>query len=62
MAFHDDIAHYTAAQIIAALGCPRGTAYDWLDGRRQPPDWQRRHWLAILSERVTPPAHRVAQP
>ena len=48
MSFRDDISSYTAAQIIAALGCPRGTAYDWLDGRREPPAWQQAHWLTVL--------------
>lgn len=46
------ISRYTAAQIMAALGCPRGTAYDWLDGRRHPPVWQQAHWLDVLARRV----------
>jgi len=48
MNFQKSLSGYTANQIIAAFGCPRGTAYDWLDGRRAPPEWQQRHWLAIL--------------
>jgi len=49
MSFDTDLADYTAAQIIAALGCPRSTAYDWKDGRREPPEWQQAHWLRILA-------------
>lgn len=48
MPFSDQLADYTAADIIAALNCPRGTAYDWKDGRREPPTWQQPHWLALL--------------
>jgi hypothetical protein len=49
MSFDTDLADYTAAQIIAALGCPRSTAYEWKDGRREPPSWQQPHWLAIIA-------------
>lgn len=48
MTFSSQLADYTAADIIAALNCPRGTAYDWKDGRREPPAWQQPHWLALL--------------
>ena len=48
MSFADQLANFTAAQIIDALGCPRGTAYDWLQGRREPPEWQQPHWLALI--------------
>lgn len=50
MSFQDDISIFTAAQIIATLGCPRATAYCWLDGYRMPPEWQQPHWLAILKK------------
>jgi hypothetical protein len=50
MSFAEQIAQFAAAQIIAATGCPRGTAYAWLDGTRQPPEWQRRHWVAIIKK------------
>lgn len=40
---------FTVAEIIAALGCPPPTAYQWKDGRRSPPEWQHPHWLAILN-------------
>jgi hypothetical protein len=46
--FSKQLTDYTATQIIAALNCPRGTAYDWKDGRREPPAWQQPHWLALL--------------
>ena len=48
MSFAADLADYTAAHIIAATGCPRGTAYDWKDGRREPPAWQQAHWFRIV--------------
>ena len=49
MSFAAHLSDYTAAQIIAATGSPRGTAYDWKDGRREPPAWQQPHWLAIIA-------------
>ncbi len=49
MSFADSLTDYTATQIIAATGCPRGTAYDWKDGRREPPAWQQPHWLSIIA-------------
>lgn len=60
MSFADKLADYTAAQIIAATGCPRGTAYDWKDGRREPPAWQQPHWLAIIA-RGTRKRHNKTQ-
>ena len=48
MDFKAKLTAFSAAEIIAALGCPRATAYQWLDGKRQPPTWQQPHWLAIL--------------
>ena len=48
MSFADDLADFTASEIQTILGCKRGTAYDWKDGRREPPEWQRVHWLRIL--------------
>jgi hypothetical protein len=50
MTFSELLNKYTVAQIIEATGCTRGTAYDWKCGRRNPPIWQQRHWLKILSE------------
>jgi hypothetical protein len=49
MSFAADLADYSAAQIIAALGCPRSTAYEWKDGRRQPPLWQQSVFLAVIA-------------
>ena len=59
MRFADQIADYTASQIVAALGCPRSTAYEWKDGRREPPAWQQPHWLAIIA-RGTQKMHNKA--
>jgi hypothetical protein len=36
--------------IVAALGCPRQTAYAWLDGSRKPPAWQQTLFLAIIAK------------
>jgi hypothetical protein len=49
MSFATDLADYSAAQIIAALGCPRSTAYEWKDGRRQPPLWQQSVFLTVIA-------------
>lgn len=49
MSFEADLADYTAAQIIAALGCSRSTAYEWKDGRRQPPAWLQPILLAVIA-------------
>jgi succinate dehydrogenase flavin-adding protein (antitoxin of CptAB toxin-antitoxin module) len=48
MTFAESLAEFSAAQIVAALGCPRQTAYAWLDGSRQPPDWQQSLFLAQI--------------
>jgi len=52
MTFSEEIADYSAAEIVAALGCPRQTAYAWLDGTRTPPEWQQPHWLKLLHREV----------
>jgi hypothetical protein len=52
MTFSESLAEFSAAQIVSALGCPRQTAYAWLDGTRKPPAWQQLHWLAIISREV----------
>lgn len=49
MTFSERISDFSAAEIIAATGCPRSTAYEWKDGRREPPAWQQPHWLAIIA-------------
>lgn len=49
MEFKDALENYTALEIIAALNCPRTTAYEWKDGRRSPPEWQQPHWLKLLA-------------
>ena len=56
MSFHDEIAEFTAAEIVDALGCKRQTAYSWLDRSRKPPEWQHRHWLALIR------SHQKKQP
>ena len=48
MTFSEQLADYTAAQIIAALGCERATAYDWKSGRRQPPAWQQPLFIGLI--------------
>tara|TARA_R110000868_G_scaffold97004_1_gene266921 strand:+ start:469 stop:714 length:246 start_codon:yes stop_codon:yes gene_type:complete len=60
MTFAESLTEYSAAQIIAATGCPRGTAYDWKDGRREPPSWQQVHWLRIIQ--AFPVAVRTPKP
>ena len=60
MSFSDSLAPYSAAQIVAALGCPRQTAYAWLDGSRKPPAWQQEIFLAVIareSKKHNKPAH-----
>lgn len=49
MSFADSLAPYSAAVIVAALGCPRQTAYAWLDGSRKPPEWQQHLFLAAIA-------------
>lgn len=49
MSFAESLAPYSAAQIVAALGCPRQTAYAWLDGSRKPPAWQQALFLAAIA-------------
>ena len=48
MTFAESLAEFSAAQIVTALGCPRQTAYAWLDGTRQPPKWQQDLFLAAI--------------
>jgi succinate dehydrogenase flavin-adding protein (antitoxin of CptAB toxin-antitoxin module) len=48
MTFAEQLSDYTAAQIVAALGCPRQTAYAWIDGSRQPPAWQQSLFLSLI--------------
>lgn len=50
MSFADSLAPYSAAVIVAALGCPRQTAYAWLDGSRKPPMWQQELFLAVIAK------------
>lgn len=49
MSFTEQLTEYSAAQIVAAINCPRATAYAWLDGTRTPPEWQQPHWLRIIA-------------
>lgn len=50
MSFADSLAPYSAALIVSALGCPRQTAYAWLDGSRKPPEWQQQLFLAVIAK------------
>lgn len=45
MPFRDRLAGYTVEQIAGAVGCSIATAYDWKNGRREPPAWQQETWL-----------------
>ena len=58
MAFSDDLKQWTAAEIIAALGCPQATAYQWREGRRTPPEWLQPHLLAILKAATKAPRRK----
>lgn len=49
MSFAESLAPYSAAVIVAALGCPRQTAYAWLDGSRKPPEWQQHLFLTVIA-------------
>ena len=48
MSFADSLATYSASLIVSALGCPRQTAYAWLDGSRKPPAWQQTLFLSVI--------------
>ena len=61
MSFQTDLAGYSAPQIVAALGCPRQTAYAWLDGSRQPPEWQQRLFLREIRRKTTKAQQNAAQ-
>ena len=49
MSFQDHITDISAPDLVSILSCPRATAYQWKDGRREPPEWQQPHWLAIIA-------------
>ena len=48
MTWSEQLRDFTALEIVEALGCPRVTAYQWKDGKREPPEWQQPHWLKVL--------------
>jgi hypothetical protein len=48
-AFKDLIHPYSAQYIATVIGCPKSTAYDWLNGRRSPPVWQQGEIVARLA-------------
>ncbi len=50
MSFSEEIAALPVAQVVAALGCPAKTVYEWRTGRRKPPHWQQRHFLRAIRE------------
>ena len=52
MTFAESLAEFSAAEIVAALGCPRQTAYAWLDGSRQPPEWQQALFLSAIRRKT----------
>jgi hypothetical protein len=45
-----EISKFSAAEIVAALGCPRKTAYAWLSGQRHPPEWLQPILLAWMGK------------
>lgn len=53
--FLDEIKRYTVAEIVAALGCPRGTGYAWREGTRCPPAWMEPIFLRVLKEKFPEP-------
>lgn len=53
--FLDQIQRYSVAEIVEALGCPRGTAYYWKQGKRRPPGWMEPIFLAVLKAKFPAP-------
>jgi hypothetical protein len=49
MTFQESIADVSAPELVRILGCPRATAYQWKDGRRQPPVWLQPILLAVIA-------------
>jgi len=49
MTFQESIADVSAPELVRILGCPRATAYQWKDGRRQPPAWLQPILLAVIA-------------
>ena len=48
MTFAEQLTEFSAAQIVAALGCPRQTVYAWLDGSLRPPSWQQSLFIGLI--------------
>jgi DNA-binding transcriptional regulator YiaG len=48
MTFQESISEISAPELVRILGCPRATAYQWKDGRRQPPAWLQPILLAVI--------------
>lgn len=57
--FLNRIQDYTVAEIVAALGCPRGTAYHWREGKRMPPAWLEPILLRALETAVPVPSGKA---
>lgn len=49
MTFQESIADVPTPELVRILGCPRATAYQWKDGRRQPPAWLQPILLAVIA-------------
>lgn len=57
--FINRIQDYTVAEIVAALGCPRGTAYYWREGKRMPRAWLEPILLRALEAAVPVPSGKA---
>jgi hypothetical protein len=57
--FLNRIQAYTVQEIVAALGCPRGTAWHWREGKRMPPEWLEPILLRALEAAVPVPSGKA---
>jgi hypothetical protein len=63
MAFHDDLADFTAADLMTAFpGMPRSTAYDWIKGVRWPVAYLQPMALAHVRRSIKKPGNKTQKP